>query len=341
MSMRYLVGTYTKMGASLGIYQLDAKTIPEIKAVTPKNSISNPTYLIHTKDKTILYTIVASEAQNGGIASYAINADGIDPIAQFVSELSSPCHLVLDKTERYIITSHYHLGKTVSYKVKKGQIIGDYQTIDHTNYQQKGQKSRVHFAQFTADNKFVLVCDLGLDSLFVYPFDTETGLMDVTGVQRVKTTRGSGPRHLVINKTGENVYVLDELSGDIDYFNFNQGKLSFREKYNPYKHKPTITLDGAAIKIHPRGKYLYTSQRAVEELNIFEIQATGELVFLSSVKTQGVHPRDFTISADGLELLVVNQVSNNVIAFTITETGELLTPKKLGEIPNPVCILAI
>jgi 6-phosphogluconolactonase len=97
---------------------------------------------------------------------------------------------------------------------------------------------------------------------------------------------------------------------------------------------------GAAIRISPNGKFLYTSNRGSDSISIFKIDDhTGLISFIDHVSTFGKGPRDFSLDPSGKFLIVANQNTNSVIFYEVNSETGLLT--KLDEeltIPNPVCI---
>ncbi len=149
---------------------------------------------------------------------------------------------------------------------------------------------------------------------------------------------GAGPRHIAFN--GSNIYVLNELNGTIEVWQSTAG---------PYKHLQTIgTLSGgtkgkshsAAIKITPNGKFLYASNRTGhDDIASYAIIPNGKLEFITTTKTLGKGPRDFTIDPTGSSLLVANQDSDNIVVYKLDQrTGALSNPIVSNGIMTPVCI---
>ena len=70
-----------------------------------------------------------------------------------------------------------------------------------------------HQALVTPDGKFVLVCDLGLDRVFVYD-------RDLTPVSYADVPKGQGVRHLTFAPDGRRVYAVNELGCSITEFDY-------------------------------------------------------------------------------------------------------------------------
>lgn len=104
--------------------------------------------------------------------------------------------------------------------------------------------------------------------------------------------------------------------------------------------KYTGVKAGAAIKIHPNGKCLYTSNRGHNSITTFLIDSnTGNLSLISHQSTLGNGPRDFDISDNGKILIVANQDSSSLIAYNLDEkTGFIKGIADSIKIPNPTCV---
>jgi len=96
----------------------------------------------------------------------------------------------------------------------------------------------------------------------------------------------------------------------------------------------------AEVLVHPRGKFLYGSNRGHDTIAVFVIdQANGTLSLIQNESTQGRMPRNFGIDPTGAWLLAANQDSGNVVVFSVNpKTGKLKPTGQIGEIGAPVCV---
>ncbi len=96
----------------------------------------------------------------------------------------------------------------------------------------------------------------------------------------------------------------------------------------------------AAIKVHPSGKFLYTSNRGeLNEITVFSINDEGSLTTIGRQSTLGLTPRDFEIDPSGRFLLVANQDTDTIVTFSIDqETGMISETGYVAEVPTPVCL---
>ena len=96
----------------------------------------------------------------------------------------------------------------------------------------------------------------------------------------------------------------------------------------------------AEVQVHPSGKWLYGSNRGLDSISVFAIDAkTGKLKMIESVPTGGKTPRNFRLDPTGKWLLAANQDGNNINIFKIDPgTGKLTATGKGVQLTSPVCI---
>ena len=97
----------------------------------------------------------------------------------------------------------------------------------------------------------------------------------------------------------------------------------------------------AEIRVHPSGKYVYTSNRGHDSITVFSIdESTGQLTFVEREHIRGATPRNFNIDPSGKWLLAAGQRSNTLAVFEIDpESGKLVYARQCVNIPNPICVL--
>jgi 6-phosphogluconolactonase len=137
------------------------------------------------------------------------------------------------------------------------------------------------------------------------------------------------------------MYVVSEMASAVTVFaNENQ------ETFRAIQTLPMLPTgfsgrnDAAEIEIHPRGKFLYASNRGHDSIIEYSIDAkTGMLTQVADVASGGKEPRHFAIDPTGNFLLAENQLSDTIAEFRIDSASGKLTPT--GEtlsVPSPVCI---
>ena len=207
---------------------------------------------------------------------------------------------------------------------------------------ERQQSPHAHWIDFSPDNRFVIVADLGLDQLNVYKFNSTKGSLVPNQPAVVRLKPGSGVRHFVFHPNGGFAYAVNEMGSSVTSFSFAPAEGSFHELQ-------TISMlpkdfsgknDAAEIQVHPNGKFLYASNRGHDSIAVFSIDPKkGTLTPVEYVPTQGKAPRYFTIDPTGSRLFVANQNSGNIAIFKINQAnGRLTASGQVLEVGSPVCV---
>lgn len=332
MSQSIYFGTYTKK-ESKGIYkaQFDPETGSlsdlELVAVEP-----NPTFIAFSK-KGNLYSVGAQDGK-GGIASFTAD---FQPLNHVVEEGAPLCYVSVDDKRQLVYGANYHKGQVLVYKIEAD---GQLSLIDQDTHEGKGPHKNqasphVHFADLTPD-QYLITCDLGTDSLHTYEVSDQGKL---TLLHHYQTSPGAGPRHLVFHPHHKIAYLINELNATIDVL--------FYDGMGEFEHFQTVSTlpedyDGqkwaSAIKLSADGKFLYASNRAHNSIAVFEVIADGSLKLIEIVPTDGLNPRDFTLSPDQHYLIAAHQDSPNATVFKRDpETGRLSSLSHDFYVPEAVC----
>jgi len=164
------------------------------------------------------------------------------------------------------------------------------------------------------------VADLGTDKVNIYDFDPNREKpLQVSSPAFFQVEPGSGPRHLVFNKTGDKIYLIHEMTSEVGLYDYDleNNKTTHVETYDLVPKSFEGDLGAAEIKISADEKFLYASNRGdANEINGFSIEeGTGLLHKIQTISSGGKTPRNFALSPDGKFLFAANQNSNNLIAY--------------------------
>lgn len=331
------VGTYTEKG-SKGIYlfHFDTSTGKAVELSHTENTI-NPSFLAITKDKKYLYTV--NETKEGKLTAFSLLNNKLNFINQVSTKGADPCYVSISPNQKYIFVGNYSGGSIAQfYRFADGRLSNVRQFIQHP------PNAHIHGTFFSPDGNYLITPDLGLNKVYIYPYsNTKQAPLQTSTTNFIQSPNGSGPRHLSFSKNGKYLYLMEELSGNISVYSFEKGNA---------KHLQTVAAHpvnfygkpaSSDIHIAPNGQYLYASNRGSEN-NIIKIKIlhNGLLAENSTqyFSTQGIQPRNFTISADGKWLLVANQGSNKIIVFKIDPTnGALIATDNSIPVSMPVCLV--
>ncbi|MCL6458184.1 MAG: lactonase family protein, partial [Gorillibacterium sp.] len=220
-----------------------------------------------------------------------------------------------------------------------GEIKDGQQHVGSSPHPAQNQ-ARCHSATFDANNRFAIVCDLGLDKIISYQLDTVADKL--VARSEIKLALGSGPRHFVFHPYLPFAYVINELNSTITGFSYEEESGLLTERQTISTLPASFTEDNACADIHisPDGQFLYGSNRGHDSLAVYAIDSTeGTLTLVEHAPTLGGHPRNFALSPDGRFVWVANRDSNNVVTFSRdADTGKLHPTGHELSISKPVCI---
>ena len=342
------IGVYTdEKTKGIHVARFDEST-GAISDLTLAAETPNPTFLeLHPSGK-YLYAVneVNSFAgqKTGSVGAYAIDrASGKLSLLNMVSSKGpGPCHVSLDKTGRTVMATNYGGGSLASYQVladgKLSEAVSFFQHEGKGPNARRQERAHAHSINRTPDNKFAVVCDLGMDQIVIYKLDAAKGSLEKYA--ETNMAPGSGPRHFAWHPNGVNGYSINELASTVTLFMYNAGGLDEIQTIStlPEDFKGQNTT--AEIRIHPSGKWLYGSNRGHDSIAVFNLdKETAKLAPAEYVSTQGVMPRNFYIDPTGHWLLAANQKSNSIVVFAIDQkTGKLRPANQTASLGAPVCL---
>jgi len=343
-----LIGTYTG-GKSEGIYVYTFNGNTGSFEYKSKIKSPNPSFLAVSPGQQYVYAVY-EEGNNkigGSVAAYGFNKKSgeLSFINQQLSGGDHPCYVATDKTGKWVTAANYSGGSVCVLPVKAGGGLGEAsQVIQHTGSslnKQRQEKAHVHCTFFSKDNKFLFVPDLGMDKLMIYAFNDKTGKLTAAPQAFAASPDNGGPRHITFSPNNQYAYLMEELTGSVVVFKYNNGNFSNIQTISAAAPGFKGFMGSADIHISADGKFLYCSNRGdANSITIFKINPTdGKLTAVGYQSTLGVAPRNFSLDPSGNFLLVANQNSDNIIIFKRNKTTGLLTDtgKKI-EVGNPVCL---
>lgn len=346
--MFFYIGTYTNK-SSKGIYGFrfnpvtGKHTVPQLMA-----EMISPSYLLMNNSKSILYAVSEpTDGNNGSIAAFAVDSKNgeLKKINQVKAPGKGLCHVSLDKKEQYLFTVCYPDATVQVYKLNEDGSIGDMTCIQQHFGQGvnliRQKQAHAHAAYITPEERYLCVCDLGIDQLVVYDFNLETGDLKKNESMTLSLPPGCGPRHMVFHPNGRYAYIIAELSSQVIVLSYDENMGFHIKQVIDTLEDKQINSTAAAIRIDKNGNFLYTSNRGEDSISHFKIDPqTGKLTHIGNISTYGETPRDFIIDDSGNYLVCANQNTDNIIIYDINaEDGTLLFKKEIRNISLPVCVV--
>jgi 6-phosphogluconolactonase len=343
-----VIGSYTKPGEKgISVYTFDTQTgALEFRSAT--EGIDNPSYLTIGSSGKMIYAVSEKNKESGSVNAYQFDQTSgkLKLINQAPSGGKGPCYISIDNAGTHVFTANYGSGSLGVVRLKEDGSLDStaLQSIQHTGSSiNKVDQTRphAHSAVLSPDNRYVLSADLGNDHVYVYRFDPKAvEPLSPADPAYVTVTPGSGPRHICFHPNGRYVFVLNEISGSIDGFDYKDGVLTHKQTITILPDGFTGTVEAADVHISPDGKFLYASNREERnELVIYSIAANGTLSLAGRQPVLGTAPRGFVIDPTGKFLLVANLKTNEVLVFLRNaKTGLLTFTGKKISVTEPACL---
>jgi len=366
------IGTDTSRGVSKGIYQarfdeLAGKlTMPVLAA-----PMVRPTFLALGPQKNGRRTLY-SVAAGTDLASSLVGSFSVDIRTGVLSQLNlvssggaGPCYVSVDASGSAAFVANYGGGTVSSFRIQAdGSLSDPVETLDFHDAARFGENGpnpvrqtgpHPHSTMLSPDNRFLLVNDLGHDSIDVFPINMATADMGAMEPHRFTNNHpGSGPRHIAFHPNGRWVYAINEVDSTIDRYLWQTAHHKVGESQAMLVETTTtvkLLADGfpaskntaAEVMIGLNGYFLYASNRGEDTLVVFAInQDSGDLTLVQRIPCGGKAPRHFTLSPNQQWLLCGNQDSASITVFKVDEhTGKLIGPVQTVPIDSPMFTLFV
>lgn len=344
----FYTGSYTQDGApaanptgkGIGCFQLNLKT-GEVEHLRYTEQRS-PSYLVVSNNKKYLYAVEEMfENLKPEVYAYKIGEKGeLQVLNKQAITGDYACHLAI--VQDRLVVANYISGNALSYPIlEDGSLAPCSQIIQHKGTGPNVERQEAAHAHmiypFQKDKMYVV--DLTLDMAIAYQLNSELEKWIAAPQYDIKIDAGSGARHMLMDEKEEFAFVLSELTGEIFVADLRKGSSEIIQQVSYIPKKYNGTIGGAAIRIHPNGKFFYASNRGTETIGIFKIdEMTKQLSVVDFQFTEGKTPRDFNIDPTGKWLIAANQDSNTLVIFEINEKDGTLIAKSMVEVGTPVNI---
>ena len=287
--------------------------------------LDRPMYLTISDGR--MYVILREPFENStdsGVFSYEITNDGAlkNPSEIISTRGKVACHLYVAPGDTNPYCVNYLSGSVIKTPDKLVTHIGEGPS------KPRQDMSHTHFVSASPDNKYILVTDLGLDTIFTYD-------RSLSENSRAKVPQGHGVRHLAFSEDGKTVFAANELESTLSAFDYNDGVLTLKDTLSAlpcdFEGKSTI----AAIRV--RCGKIFVSNRGHDSISCFDYK-NGKLTLLYVTKVGGSSPRDFDFIGD--YVYSTNETTNNTTVLKFN--GEALELTKFEyPAPNPLCVVGI
>ena len=334
-------------GGQLLALRLDA-CAGTLSSLGPVATLTKPRWAVGNPARPILYVADDIAGQDGRVVAFSVDRDtgALAQIGAVDAGGIGTTHLWLDAPSSTLIAANFFSGSATTLPLdEQGRIGAVASTVRETGSGPTKRQTKAHAHGIVLDpsGQHALVSDLGADRVFVYPFDRATHALapdDAAHPHAFAVAPGSGPHHAVFSADGRFVYVLDELSADVQVLRWD----ARAAQLSPVQSQGISSADfkgaksGAEIATSRDGRFVYVADRGEGTLVVFRADpATGELTLAQRVPSGGDKPWGFAIDPSGQWMLVANAAK--VSLFRIDPaTGALADSGRAVDAATPLSI---
>lgn len=329
---------------SVALVELDEKK-GTLKILRKLKAGKRPGYL--ALNENILYAVSTDSmgTDQHTLRAFKVLNDGeeLEEIGEVSSMGLNPCHIAVARDGKSLFTANYTSGSIAQYAIKPNGGLGGnqyFQQFTGNSVNKKRQGSpHAHYINTTIDNQFVLTADLGTDKVMIHRFDEQGKMQTHQSQPYIELPPGSGPRHLEFHPNNKWLYVLNELNSTLASVLYEKGTFKVIDIISTLPDNFQGESSAAAVRIHPSGKYIYSSNRGSNSISVFEIDDNGKVKMIQNFGTHLGIVRDFNISPSGKFLVAGNQNSDEVVLLKLDQSGLIKKYISSVELPSPSCLV--
>ncbi|MBP3644802.1 MAG: lactonase family protein [Clostridia bacterium] len=303
------IGSYTRLGGP-GVAVVREEN-GHLELLNTDTSIKDPIFATLSADDSVLYVTGADPSTGDGVAAtYAVEGDHIRLTSMVPTHGSDVCHATLSADERFLYVANYATGCITAFPTVDGKLLPDIQHIVHEGSGPslpRQDAAHTHQCLFRPGTNELFVCDLGMDTVFVYEQNPETGLL--AEKERIVTTPGMGPRHIAFVSKDE-FYLVGELDCHAAHYRLIDGEWRCLQRLSLLPAGFNTKNTSAAIRLHD-GK-LYVSNRGHDSVCVIDLDENGSMTYRCHLSSHGQAPRDFDFTPEG-RLLFANQNGGGLV----------------------------
>lgn len=322
----------------------------QIGAVRRAAEVTRPNFLAIHPSQDRLYSVnrLAEDGKPRDSAtafSFDRSTGELTKINQLETQGSGSCHVNVDATGRMISIANYSSGSLEAMSLRDDGGLGANTSFfqhEGSSAHPRQSSAHTHSVNYSPDNRFLIVADLGMDQVLVYRAIPERAALEPHTPPFHSIEPGSGPRHFTFHPNGRFAFAVNELASTVTALEYDAAAGAFKTLQTISTLAADVEVENttAEILVHPSGRFLYASNRGHNSIAVFSVEPeTGRLRSVQRASTLGDWPRNFRIAPGGRFLLAANQQSDSVVVFAIdASTGRLSPTGVSAKAPSPMCI---
>ncbi len=337
------VSTYTR-NAKLGIHIYDVDNKNGRFTEKDEVEITNSSYISISHNGKYLYAIT-----DFGVESFKIKADGrLENMGTASINGMRGCYLSTDYEDKYLFVAGYHDAKVTVLRINSdgsvGEITDEIFSAGLGSIIERSFLPHVTCTKMTRDNKFLCVCDIGMDQVKIFEFDSTTGKLKFRDM--IHCDQDSGPRYIKFHKSGKFAYVSHEMANKIDIYSYEvkNGVPDFEKigsvstVNEDYASSGRITC---AMKFSADHKLLMASVAGSNSVSIYKVdEKTGLLETRLMLPVSGDYPKDIAFFPDSKHIVSLNHESNTMSFFNLDMKSNIIVMNgPFIKVPSGNCII--
>jgi len=339
-------------GADRGLYvarlnQDTGSLSPAVRVADKSDSV----FMAFSPDKKHLYSLAEVPRLMGGpreaIETYEVDAatGSLHNIGERVVDGSEACHISVDPSGRCVLTANYGGHYIEVFPIGTDATVGKRSCIvQHSGSGpdlSRQESAHPHSINVDPTDRFSIVCDLGMDKVFVYKFDAAKGTLALNNPPFAMVPPGAGPRHFAFHPDGRHAFVTDEMAGAITAFAWDSEK----GVLTPYQTISILPQDykglntSAEVVVAKSGRFVYGSNRGDDSIVVLSFdQATGRLSFVQRMGDGVKVPRNYAIDPTGKWLVCANLAASTATVYRIDPDSGRLSLTGTIAVPESLCV---
>jgi 6-phosphogluconolactonase len=342
MTITVYVGCYTtpdRKGRGEGItaYRMDELsgewTLLGLSART-----ANPSFLTLHPSMPVVYCVHGGNMSE--VSGFVMEDESrLRPLGTWPSGGVNPVHLDVHPSGRWLVVANYTGATAAVLPVQPSGELGEASDIvplvgttgPHPTEQ---SSSHPHDIPFDPSGNFIAIPDKGLDRVFTFRVDLQSGRLRTTEPASVASAPGAGPRHIAFHPSEHWAYVINELNSTVTTYAFDESGDGMRELQTLSSAPGDLRVrnTGSEVVVHPTGRWVYVSNRGHNSVGAFQVDdRAGTLSRIGWYPTRGETPRAIAVDPSGRFLYAANQTSDTIVTFRVDErdgaleaTGQVL-----------------
>lgn len=325
-------------GEGIAAFEVDLET-GAATAIGVTKGIDNPTFVAMAPDGARLVAVSEVDGWHEGL----VTLYGVEPASGALRYINKQptrgdytCHAGFDPAGHFVGIANYG-GQPVSERPNRSFVIyalDDELSPPRAEVSHEGQgpvagrqsRPHAHCVRWSANGRFLVVSDLGVDRLMVYRFDAATG--GLTLAHEVAMQPGAGPRHVQFHPTLPVLYCVNELNSTLATLAFDaeSGALEHIAAASTLPEGGHVGNSCSALAVSMTGGHVYVGNRGHDSIACFAIDSSSGAARLGSITpSDGLVPRDIAFDPSGRVLAVANQESDEVVLFRADPVSGALT----------------